>query len=202
MADKAVTNVNLGDGKYFAPGQEVTGLSNEDRERLTAAGAIMQDDSGPSRPANAGPGSTATDPEGKGTGEPDQKFGAAQTTVGGANPATGETAVGPNRIDTPAGQVEGKRDERPVETANAGNVAASGAGQKSPTAEGQGGGTVGTASGNVEPKVFAYGDASVDEVEAEYTRRGLNAKPTGSGGRLLKADMIGALEADDKSRQG
>lgn len=43
-----------------------------------------------------------------------------------------------------------------------------------------------------------YEDQSVDELEVEADRRDLKVEGTGKDGNVLKADLVAALEADDK----
>lgn len=46
--------------------------------------------------------------------------------------------------------------------------------------------------------VASYDDQSVDELQAEADRRGLEVEGTGKDGNVLKADLIAALTDDEK----
>lgn len=137
-------------------------------------------------------------------GERDERLTAGASTLGGANPNTGETGVGPDRTDAtgsaPTADSAGApkdlgtpRDER-----NALDSANAGSGPVRP-------GAPDATTRAFTPRTLAA-NASVDEVEAEYNARVANGMPaaTGSGadGKLVKRDMVAALEADDARRAG
>lgn len=44
-----------------------------------------------------------------------------------------------------------------------------------------------------------YADRKVDELQAEADERGLEVEGSGKDGKVLKADLVAALEADDAS---
>lgn len=44
-----------------------------------------------------------------------------------------------------------------------------------------------------------YDAQTVDELEAEASRRGIEVTGTGKDGNVLKKDLVAALEADDKA---
>lgn len=43
----------------------------------------------------------------------------------------------------------------------------------------------------------SYDDQTVEELQAEADRRGLTVEGTGTGGNVLKSDLVAALQADD-----
>jgi hypothetical protein len=45
-----------------------------------------------------------------------------------------------------------------------------------------------------------YESQDVDDLKREATKRGLDVEGTGSGGNVLKGDLVSALSADDKSK--
>jgi hypothetical protein len=181
MAHKAKTLTRVKyEGKSYGVGETVEFKSADAAKPYLAAGAIE-------------------------AGEDSPELTAAQTTLGGANPSTGQAGVGPNRADIPADQLKGKRSEREaLPTGQAGNAtgAATPAGRDAtpPAARTAGGEQTGTAARTGPARSFDYNAASVDEVEAEFKTRGLTATGTGKEGNLLKADMVKALDADDQAR--
>ena len=44
-----------------------------------------------------------------------------------------------------------------------------------------------------------YAGQGADELKAEAEKRGLEVEGTGANGNVLKADLVAALEADDKA---
>lgn len=186
MAHEAKTLTRLKyKGTSYPAGQTVKFDSAEDAKPYLAAGAIE-------------------------AGKDAPELEASQTTLGGANPATGRGGAGPNRSDIPVDQVKGKRAEREtLASATAGNPsgAATPAGRNATPPAGAAG-TAATPTGGERraaggtPNTFDYSGASVDEVEAEFNARGLTAAGSGKDGNLLKSDMVKALEADDATRAG
>jgi hypothetical protein len=45
----------------------------------------------------------------------------------------------------------------------------------------------------------SYDDQTVEDLQAEVDRRGLEVEGTGKDGKVVKADLVKALEADDAS---
>lgn len=56
----------------------------------------------------------------------------------------------------------------------------------------------GSAKAKSDPAPTGFDKLNLDELKAEADKRGLEVEGTGKDGNVLKADLVAALEADDK----
>lgn len=60
----------------------------------------------------------------------------------------------------------------------------------------------GESSGGGSKSASSYGSQKVDALEAEAEKRGLEVEGSGADGKVVKADLVAALEADDAANGG